>query len=74
MVALRVGLTIVLVVFFWANLSPFAESLKVGVVQSLTGIASADGTTVVQALRLAANDLKNSGVSVELLIEVLPAL
>lgn len=46
------------------------DSLRIGVVQSLTGIAAEDGKTVVQALELAAADIKQeTGTSVELLIE-----
>lgn len=65
----RSGLLSLLLVLFWTDLSACAESLKVGVAQSLTGIAYEDGTTVVRALRLAASDLQKTGTSVELLIE-----
>ncbi|RIL11181.1 MAG: hypothetical protein DCC75_02830 [Proteobacteria bacterium] len=45
------------------------SSFKVGVIQSLTGIAAEDGKTVVRALELAKQDLASKGVAVELLIE-----
>ena len=46
------------------------RSVKIGVIQSLTGIAAEDGRTVVQALQLAAHDIQSMGISsVELLIE-----
>jgi ABC-type branched-subunit amino acid transport system substrate-binding protein len=53
----------------WAD-TPTSSSIKVGVVQSLTGIAAEDGKTVVQALKLAADDFNSrSDSKVELLIE-----
>lgn len=50
----------------------FAENdkeLSVGVIQSLTGMAAEDGKTVVQALRLASEDLAKRGIRVNLLTE-----
>ncbi|WKZ57773.1 MAG: ABC transporter substrate-binding protein [Bdellovibrionota bacterium] len=51
---------------------PFSpqRALKVGVIQSLTGIAAEDGKTTLQALQLAANELNRDGVTrVELLVQ-----
>lgn len=46
------------------------EKLRVGVIQSLTGIAAQDGQTVTRAVRLAAKDIKEqTGREIELLIE-----
>lgn len=46
------------------------DSIKVGVIQSLSGIAAEDGKTVVQALKLAADDINSKGqIKLELLIE-----
>lgn len=46
------------------------NKLRIGVIQSLTGIAAEDGKTVVQSLKLAASDIKNStGTEIELIIE-----
>ena len=44
-------------------------NLRLGVVQSATGIAAEDGKTVLQALELAAEQLRAGGTEVELLIE-----
>mgnify|MGYP001817185000 CR=1 FL=1 len=50
--------------------SSFAdEILRVGVIQSTTGIAAEDGKTVVQALQLAAKDINEGQARIELLIE-----
>lgn len=50
--------------------TPPQDVLKIGVIQSLSGIAAEDGKTVVQALRLAADKINASGtIPVELLIE-----
>ena len=47
-----------------------AAKLKIGVIQSLTGMAAEDGKTVVQALELAAADIKQqTGTEVELVVE-----
>ncbi len=44
--------------------------LRVGVIQSLSGIAAEDGSTVVQALELAAQEINNTEkIKVELLVE-----
>lgn len=43
--------------------------LKVGVIQSLTGIAAEDGKTVMQALELAKEDLLKKGIAVDLAVE-----
>ena len=53
-----------------SNLSHSASTLRVGVIQSLTGIAAEDGKTAVQALQLAAETInKSEALKVELLIE-----
>lgn len=47
-----------------------AEPLRVGVIQSLTGIAAEDGNTALRALKLAEADINSSGNSrVELVVE-----
>jgi len=53
-----------------SNPSHSTAILRVGVIQSLTGIAAEDGKTAVQALRLASEHINQSeGLKVELLIE-----
>lgn len=46
-----------------------SEPIKIGVIQSLTGAASYDGTTVVRSLHIAEDRLKKNGVPVSLIIE-----
>lgn len=44
--------------------------IKIGVIQSLTGIAAEDGKTIVQALKLAADDFNAKGAArIEILVE-----
>ncbi len=43
--------------------------VKIGVIQSTTGLAAEDGQNVVNSVRLAAKDLADIGTKVELLIE-----
>ena len=57
---------------FWSPYPVDADPpapLKLGVIQSLSGIAAEDGKTVVQAIRLAVEDLRSKGVDVELVVE-----
>ncbi len=49
---------------------PPAATLRIGVIQSLTGIAAEDGKTTLQALELAAEEInKSRNVQVQLLVE-----
>ena len=51
-------------------LAELPRPMKVGVIQSLSGIAAEDGKTVVQALQLATEDLnKGNALRVQLLVE-----
>lgn len=43
--------------------------IKIGVIQSLTGIGAQDGNTVVRAVQLAADDLRKQGAEISLTIE-----
>ena len=45
------------------------DKLRIGVIQSLSGFASEDGQTVVNALLLAEKELKAKGSNIELIIE-----
>lgn len=47
----------------------FAEEFKIGVIQSLRGIAAQDGNTVVRSLRIAAEQARHFGSHISLLIE-----
>ncbi len=47
-----------------------SSTIRIGVIQSLTGIAAEDGKTVVQALQLAADDINSKNqAKVELVVE-----
>lgn len=63
----------VYVLVFFLLCSPLAEAepreLKIGVIQSLTGIAADDGKTAVQSVQLAAEELAKKGVRIQLIIE-----
>ncbi|MCB0332816.1 MAG: ABC transporter substrate-binding protein [Bdellovibrionales bacterium] len=58
-----------LLTFFLPAVLVAQESLRVGVIQSLSGIAAEDGKTVVQALELAQEELERRGVQIELVVE-----
>ena len=81
-VSMKTKAPVFALLFLFVNLSltcleeAFAQAaqssavIKIGVIQSLTGIAAEDGKTVVQALGLAADDINSQGKQkVELLIE-----
>lgn len=71
---MKQGILLLIVSFFYLENTfaqdQTAEIIKIGVIQSLTGIASEDGKTTAQALRLAAEEINSSGkTKVNLLIE-----
>ena len=49
----------------------FAEPppVRIGVIESLTGLAAEDGQNAARALQLAAEDLRSAGAAIELLVE-----
>lgn len=56
--------------YTFAQQSSAQPTFRVGVIQSLTGIAAEDGKTVVQSLRIAVDDINSSSSpKVELIIE-----
>jgi branched-chain amino acid transport system substrate-binding protein len=64
------GLVGILLLLSWSENLKAEPVLKVGVIQSLTGIAAEDGRTVIQALELAKADINAAEpVRVELMIE-----
>ena len=42
--------------------TPKSQNIKIGVIQSMTGIAAEEGKTVVQALQLASEEINAQGL------------
>lgn len=68
---MNIFLAVFTTIAFWVfpTLAQEKGVLRVGVIQSLSGIAAEDGKTVMQALELARETLSESGQRVEMLVE-----
>ena len=62
--------TLLLLIVFFANPAMAKPKLKLGLIQSMTGIAAEDGTAIVQGVQLAVEDVNAEGkIEIELLTE-----